>query len=533
MEEIRYGINYKVVKVKDKKYLLFPVSLVKGECDGYDLVENNHTHKVLSFVSDLKSRYVLDNVYSLDELKTIYDIEEDEEFLSGYFYEDKKDKAVLVEIHPEFEAMKKTEIDLNNKEFTNYGATCLMDKDKPSILLNENLLEELTSTEDIHQMKVLLEKYRNLIGSFKEMNKKEKVTRIYLQNGKVKSVDTLKSMDQKRTVVEKSKTPKKEEKISSDISYIGLRNAIKEKVFSHDEEIDTFADKLYMNYTAEEGEGVESILLVGPTGVGKTETVSAACEYLDIPHIEVNASNLVPQGIVGTSMEDIMISLYELAGRDLEKAERGLIFLDEFDKLNSSVLDYKKAIKSILLTFTSGGNFPVRNDDYLFTFHSKMTSKVFAGVFEDIMEKEKKLGFGEENKKETILKDEKEIRERLIKKGYFTKEELSRISTILGYEELTREIKKEIILRSKISEYVKKKNRYKRQFDIDLMLDDSFIDAILDSIETEQAGMRVVNNLLKKSMDFAEKSILESPKKYKTLLLTRDTALNNKNFYLS
>ncbi|MBR2827738.1 MAG: AAA family ATPase [Bacilli bacterium] len=533
MQEIRYGINYKVVKVKDKKYLLFPVSLVKGECDGYDLVENNHTHKVLSFASDLKSKYVLDNVYSLEELKTIYDIEEEEEFLTGYFFEDKKDKAVLVEIHKDFDAMKKTEIDLKNTELTNYGATCLMDKDKPSILLNENLLEELTSTEDIHQMKVLLEKYRNMIGSFKEINKKEKVTRIYLQNGKVKSVDTLKSIEQRRNVVEKKETLKKEEKSSSDISYIGLRNAIKEKVFSHVEEIDTFADKLYMNYTAEEGEGIESILLVGPTGVGKTETVSAACEYLNIPYLSVNASNLVPQGIVGTSMEDVMISLYELAGRDLEKAERGLIFLDEFDKLNKSILDYKKAIKSILLTFTTGGDFPVRNDDYSFTYHSKMTNKVFAGVFEDIMEQDKKLGFGQDNKEKSLLKDEKEIRERLIKKGYFTKEELSRISTILGYEELTREIKKEIILKSKLSEYIKKKNRYKRQFNIDLILEDSFIDAILDTLEKEQTGMRVVNNLLKKSMDYAEKEILECPKKYKSLLLTRDTVVNNRNFYLS
>ena len=79
-----------------------------------------------------------------------------------------------------------------------------------------------------------------------------------------------------------------------------------------------------MNYTAIDGEPVESILIVGPTGTGKTETVKAASEYLCIPFFEANASNLVPQGIKGTSLEDIAISLYEFAQKDIKLAERGI-----------------------------------------------------------------------------------------------------------------------------------------------------------------------------------------------------------------
>ena len=86
-----------------------------------------------------------------------------------------------------------------------------------------------------------------------------------------------------------------------------------------------------MNYTALDGEDVESILLVGPTGTGKTETVKAACEYLDIPYFFINASNIVPQGIKGMSIEDVIVGLFEAANYDEKIAQRGLIFLDEFD----------------------------------------------------------------------------------------------------------------------------------------------------------------------------------------------------------
>ena len=64
-----------------------------------------------------------------------------------------------------------------------------------------------------------------------------------------------------------------------------------------------------MNYTAIDNETIESILLVGPTGTGKTETVKAACEYLSLPYIIANTSNLVPQGIKGVSIEKLLKDL--------------------------------------------------------------------------------------------------------------------------------------------------------------------------------------------------------------------------------
>ena len=233
------------------------------------------------------------------------------------------------------------------------------------------------------------------------------------------------------------------------------------------------------------------------------------------------------------SIEDVIIGLYEASGRDKKRAERGLVFLDEYDKVNSSELDIKTAVKQILLSFNDGSSIPIRDDNYDLTFNSKMTNKIYAGVFDKISQKERSLGFGVKND-EVVLGDDEDIRRKIIDKGYFTLEELSRITTILGYNELSRDTKKQILLNSKLSEFAKKRERYKRQFGVDLLATDDYIEAILDSISNSSTGMRSVNNFVKRSIDTAEKGLLENERKgYKKLVLTKDTVSDPKKFDLS
>lgn len=87
-------------------------------------------------------------------------------------------------------------------------------------------------------------------------------------------------------------------------------------------------------------------ILIGPTGVGKTHTIRVASEYLKVPFIAVDTTSIVPSGIVGLQIEDVLADLVRLAdgiltqegkerhvNDDIELARRGIIFLDEFDKL--------------------------------------------------------------------------------------------------------------------------------------------------------------------------------------------------------
>lgn len=541
-ENIQYGIKYRVIPLEEEKYILFPVSIEKGIETGDGFRTDKRLIPLSYDIADLENGYVIDMVFYRDELENIYEYDgDDESFLLDYFYDDFKNTIIYLDASS-YDYISRNEINLDVINSSNQDLTFVMDKALPAIILNEKALDEILRSDNVDEVKLIITKYRRLLQSFKEFNEQKGITKINVSNGEIDSIEVRKkyvpdSIEEK--IVEKEDDSWDSSIVSSEntrresVSYRGLRDYILERVFGHDEEIATFAQKLYMNYTAEEGDCIDSILLVGPTGVGKTETVKAACNYLDIPSFSVNASNIVPQGIKGMCIEDVIVGLFEEANYDEEKAARGLVFLDEFDKLNESDLDLKSAVKSILLTFTAGGCFPIDNDRYTFTFDSSMVNKVYAGVFERINGQKRGIGFNDVLSNNS-LGNEDEIRRKIIEKGYFSLEELSRISSLIAFNELDRETKKKILLQSKLSEFAKKRSRYQRQFGVDLIADDSYIEAVLDSISNSATGMRSVNNFVLKTINEAEKALLEEENgKHKQLILTNKTVEDYKDFDLS
>jgi len=75
-----------------------------------------------------------------------------------------------------------------------------------------------------------------------------------------------------------------------------------------------------------------NILMVGPTGTGKTLLVETLAKYLDVPFAIANATSLTEAGYVGDDVETILSRLIISAGNDIKKAEKGIIFIDEIDK---------------------------------------------------------------------------------------------------------------------------------------------------------------------------------------------------------
>jgi ATP-dependent Clp protease ATP-binding subunit ClpX len=75
-----------------------------------------------------------------------------------------------------------------------------------------------------------------------------------------------------------------------------------------------------------------NIIIIGPTGVGKTLLVTTIAKYLDLPIALTDATNLTEAGYVGEDVENILHRLLQNANYDVEKAERGIIYIDEIDK---------------------------------------------------------------------------------------------------------------------------------------------------------------------------------------------------------
>ncbi|WP_281951242.1 ATP-dependent Clp protease ATP-binding subunit ClpX [Nitrosophilus kaiyonis] len=77
-----------------------------------------------------------------------------------------------------------------------------------------------------------------------------------------------------------------------------------------------------------------NILLIGPTGSGKTLMAQTMAKFLDVPLAIADATSLTEAGYVGEDVENVLVRLLQAADGDVKKAERGIIFIDEIDKIS-------------------------------------------------------------------------------------------------------------------------------------------------------------------------------------------------------
>jgi endopeptidase Clp ATP-binding regulatory subunit ClpX len=77
----------------------------------------------------------------------------------------------------------------------------------------------------------------------------------------------------------------------------------------------------------------QNVLLLGPTGVGKTHLIRSAAELIGVPFVKADATKFSETGYVGGDVDDLVRDLVRRAGGDVKKAEHGIIYLDEVDKL--------------------------------------------------------------------------------------------------------------------------------------------------------------------------------------------------------
>ena len=540
-DEIRYAIRYRVIKVDSETYVLVPKNLVKGheEVDGFRVGKTLYPYA--ERVESLTSSFVVDVASTLEELREMYSYYDDDELLLGTFFEDNRNRIVFGIIEDNNVDL----VDINRSVLADKGcdAVFCMDRTYPAVVLNDPALKNLLGSEDLEEIKSKLKLYKNLVSSFHDANKGKKVTRLYMRDGKVETIDTERYIGpdeaeafKKMVQIRDALAEENEQSVlheREDITYNGLREYIKDRIIGHDAEVDILARKIYMNYTAEPGDYIESVLLVGPTGTGKTETVRAASEYLGIPSYEINVASLVPEGIVGPSPSSALLGLYEQAGKNLKKAQRGILFLDEFDKISEASMDMKKSVRDTLLTIMNGGNYLVSTQLGQFNFDTTYVTRIYAGVFSKLNEKIKGLGFNSVLELKELLGTNEDIRRQILDKKYFTEEEITRIGTILAYNDLSRDQKKQALISSNKSILVLKTKRFARQFGKKVIARDDYYDAIFDKLNEDRTGLRSVYNLVDTTLNGVESYLLEheyDSDSAKRIILTKKTVYDPTDF---
>ena len=104
---------------------------------------------------------------------------------------------------------------------------------------------------------------------------------------------------------------------------------------SHDKNYDLNIEDKTEQEKREDVELTKSnILMLGPTGSGKTLLAQTLARILDVPFAIADATSLTEAGYVGEDVENILLKLIQAADYDIEKAQRGIIYVDEIDKIS-------------------------------------------------------------------------------------------------------------------------------------------------------------------------------------------------------
>lgn len=120
-----------------------------------------------------------------------------------------------------------------------------------------------------------------------------------------------------------------------------IKDILDEYVIGQDDAKKVLSVAVYNHYKRiamdEKADDVElqksNILVVGPTGVGKTLLAQTLARVLNVPFAIADATSLTEAGYVGEDVENILLKLIQAADYDLERAERGIIYIDEIDKI--------------------------------------------------------------------------------------------------------------------------------------------------------------------------------------------------------
>tara|TARA_B100000700_G_scaffold267699_1_gene307745 strand:- start:10335 stop:11603 length:1269 start_codon:yes stop_codon:yes gene_type:complete len=269
-----------------------------------------------------------------------------------------------------------------------------------------------------------------------------------------------------------------------------------------------------------------NVLITGPSGSGKTYMNQILADILNVPLYIADVTKLTESGYIGEDVDSILQGLYKKADYDIEKAERGIILLDEFDKLanvKSSESVGTTSVQEELLKIIEGGEYSIpvsgtrhRSDD-MFTINTKNILFICCGAFENIYETVEKrlnknssnIGFSADvntkvDNKYTLLNEI--TNEDFLSYG-LKKEILGRIPVKTYVKELSLKDYIDILTKTKVS-VLHTYEKLLKSDNVNLIFEDGFIKLLAEKSKNENLGARGLKTTLE---EYLLEIMFESP----------------------
>lgn len=319
----------------------------------------------------------------------------------------------------------------------------------------------------------------------------------------------MKTVQQSKKVDVKLST---EQSQSQELTYNVIVARVKQFVVGQNSAVDTFCTAMYKNMMLKGKK--KHILIIGDTGTGKTMLIEEFAKVVNKPFVIEDATQYTETGYVGECVEGMLKNLYYRAGADLERAQNGIVIVDEIDKKagvnDSTNRDVSgRSVLQSMLKMLEGSVVQVSigkddsNREKKILFDTSNVVFVFLGAFPGMQQiRDKRIGrkaIGFATTYDKSIEIENFIPEDLVEFGMLN-EFIGRISCFVTMKQLEEEDLFNILKHSKKSILKNSKDEFK-QFGVNLIVADDVVREIVKKAVLLKTGARALNVVVEQIME--------------------------------